>query len=189
VDFIIRGDAEKPLLELVQLLLREGDHERLAQALRSMPNLSYRTGEGVVENLLGYTAETADLDDLDFVDLDFLDHHRQYLVHEYIVADLSLARTALDKNPFRGRWLLTARGCKYHCSYCGGSKESHKLLAGRQGIVLRSPEKVLEDLVRLQEQGVHQASMSLRYRRAGSGLLADFVCWHPAGRDQDRHLQ
>jgi radical SAM superfamily enzyme YgiQ (UPF0313 family) len=160
VDFIIRGDAEKPLLELVQLLLREGDHERLAQALRSMPNLSYRTGEGVVENPLGYTAETADLDDLDFVDLDFLDHHRQYLVHEYIVADLSLARTALDKNPFRGRWLLTARGCKYHCSYCGGSKESHKLLAGRQGIVLRSPEKVLEDLVRLQEQGVHQASMS-----------------------------
>jgi hypothetical protein len=101
----------------------------------------------------------ADLDELDFVDLDFLDHHQQYLVHEYIVADLSMARTALDKNPFRGRWLLT-RGCKYHCSYCGGSKESHKLLAGRQGIVLRSPEKVVEDLARLQEKGVDQASMT-----------------------------
>lgn len=160
VDFILRGDAEKPLLALVQLLLSESDPEKLAEALRSMPNLSYRSGQEVIENPLGYTAETSDLDSLDFVDLDFLDHHREYLVHEYVVADLSMARTALDKNPFRGRWLLTARGCKYHCSYCGGSKESHKILANRHGIVLRSPEKVVEDLAQLQEKGVHQASMS-----------------------------
>jgi radical SAM superfamily enzyme YgiQ (UPF0313 family) len=160
VDFIIRGDAEKPLLELVKLLLANPGAEALAESLGRIPNLSYRSAGEVVENLLGYTAGTADLDTLDFVHLDFLDHSREYLVHEYIVADLGMARTALEKNPFRGRWLLTARGCKYHCSYCGGSKESHKLLAGRSGIIVRSPEKVVDDLAMLQEMGVHQASMS-----------------------------
>ena len=159
-DFILRGDAEKPLLQLVQLLLGKPDAETLAAGLAAMPNLSYRRDQQVVENPLGYTAETVDLDQLNFVDLDFLDHFREYFVHEYIVADLSMARTALDKDPFRGRWLLTARGCKYHCSYCGGSRESHKQLAGRNGIVLRSPEAVLEDLAQLQEKGIHQASMT-----------------------------
>jgi radical SAM superfamily enzyme YgiQ (UPF0313 family) len=160
VDFIIRGDAEKPLLALVQLLLQSADSNEIAQALPAIPNLSYRGPAGVVENELGYTAVTEDLDRLDFVNLDFLEHYQAYFVHEYIVADLSMARTALDKNPFKGRWILTARGCKYHCSYCGGSKESHKKLANRQGITLRSPQEVLQDLVRLQEMGVHQASMS-----------------------------
>ena len=160
VDFIVRGDAEKPLLALVQLLLQAKDSSALQESLGRVPNLSYRNEQGLVENLLEYTGSTADLDELDFIDLDFLDHHQQYFVHEYIVADLSMARTALEKNPYKGRWLLTARGCKYHCSYCGGSKESHKQLAGRQGITLRSPGKVLEDLARLQEKGVHQASMT-----------------------------
>ena len=160
VDFILRGDAEKPLLELVQLLLAAPEPAQLAAGLATVPNLSYRREQQVIENPLGYTAETDDLDRLDFVNLDFLDHYQQYFVHEYIVADLSMARTALDKDPFRGRWLLTARGCKYHCSYCGGSRESHKQLAGRNGIVLRSPQAVLQDLAQLQEKGVHQASMT-----------------------------
>lgn len=160
VDFIVRGDAEAPLLELVQLLLDAPSLDAVTQKLGAIPNLSYRAGQEVVENPLGYTAETSNLDALDYINLDFLDHHREYLVHEYIVADLSMARTALEKDPYLGRWLLTARGCKYHCSYCGGSKESHKLLAGRQGIVTRSPEKVLEDLSALQTRGIHQASMT-----------------------------
>lgn len=174
VDFIVRGDAEKPLLALLQLLLNTPSSHIQADALAHIPNLTFRSEQGVVESPLGYTADTADLDRLDFVHLDFLQHHREYLVHEYIVADLSMARTALEKNPYRGRWLLTARGCKYHCSYCGGSKESHKLLAGRQGIVIRSPEKVVEDLGMLQAMGVHQASMSYDLAELGESYWQTF---------------
>lgn len=179
VDFIIRGDAEKPLLELVRHLLAEGSREQIFKGLEFIPNLSYRTPVGasaegalvvenpnervsttVTENPSTYVACTADLDTLDFIDLDFLEHSQEYFVHEYIVTNLTEARQALETSPFRGRWTCTARGCKYHCSYCGGSKESHMRLAGRNGIVTRSPERVVDDLKRMAGKGIIQASLS-----------------------------
>jgi radical SAM superfamily enzyme YgiQ (UPF0313 family) len=165
VDFIIRGDAEQPLLALVQRLLAGGSQAEIAADLSGIPNLSYRGMEpgqnsAVLENPGTYVACTQALDELDFVDLDFLEHAQEYFVHEYIVTNLVAAREALQTSPFLGRWTCTARGCKFHCSYCGGSKESHKLLAGRDGIITRSPEKVVNDLCRLKERGVIQASLS-----------------------------
>lgn len=177
VDFIVRGDAEKPLLALVQHLLGDNNPEQLLAALEAIPNLSYRNpvasaalqtalrpeeavSTAVFETPTSYVACTPDLDTLNFVDLDFLEHSQEYFVHEYIVTNLSAAREALEKTPFRGRWTCTARGCKYHCSYCGGSKESHLRLAGRNGIIPRSPDKVVGDLKRMQSMGIIQASLS-----------------------------
>jgi radical SAM superfamily enzyme YgiQ (UPF0313 family) len=166
VDFIIRGDGEKPLVELVRYLLPAGDeldNERLA----ALPNLSYRVGEVVKHNIVIYSAATEDLDALDFVDISFLDHAREYYVHEYIVTDIEVARLALQSSPYTGRWICTARGCRFHCSYCGGSKKSHQVLAGRNGVVVRSPEKVVEDLVRLKQLEVIQASLSYDIAQLG----------------------
>lgn len=160
VDFVIRGDAEIPLLNLVQLLLNEADPSSISAGLGSIPNLSYRLGGDVVENEQSYCATTADMDQLNFTDLDFLEHYREYFVHEYIVTDLQAARAHLETSPFLGRWLCTARGCKFHCSYCGGSKASHKLLAGRAGLVVRSPERIVDDLEQLEKKNIIQASFT-----------------------------
>jgi radical SAM superfamily enzyme YgiQ (UPF0313 family) len=160
VDFILRGDAESPLVELTRLLLTANAQTGVKNGLEAIPNLSYRNSDGVVENELGYTATEQDLDSLNFVDIDFLEHAAEYHVHEYIVTDLAVARQALQTSPFKGKWITTARGCKFECSYCGGCRSAHKLLAGRNGIVLRSPERVVDDLARLQAQGVIQASMT-----------------------------
>jgi len=65
-----------------------------------------------------------------------------------------------EATPNLGRWLTTARGCKYNCSYCGGSRAAHKILSGRIGVVARSPEKIVDDLEKLSQQGVVQASMA-----------------------------
>lgn len=160
VDFVVRGDAEKPLTSLVRLLLNVQDPEVLRENLREIPNLTYRDQHEVVENPLTYTASGEDLDALDFVDLSFLEHHRAYFVHEYIVTDLAKARERIDTSPYLGRWITTARGCKFNCSYCGGGRSAHKRLANRVGLVVRSPEKVVEDLGRLEKMGVIQASMT-----------------------------
>jgi radical SAM superfamily enzyme YgiQ (UPF0313 family) len=157
VDFIVRGDAEKPLVELAKLIQEIHDPQKLALKLPEIPNLSYRTKEGIAENHLGYTANTTDLDQLDYINLDFLEHDREYLVHEYIVTDLERARKALEGKPFTGRWITTARGCKFECSYCGGCKSAHKVLSGREGLIIRSPEKVANELKRLEQMGVTQA--------------------------------
>lgn len=159
VDCVIRGDAEKPLLRLVQRLVRAGGNRRRVN-LRSIPNLSWRDEGKVVENPLTYCAGTADLDRLNFVDIDFLAHADRYYLHEYVVTDLQRARRAFDTGRFRGRWLCTARGCRYECSYCGGCRSAHRTLAGREGIVPRSAEAVLADLQRLEGQRVIQASLS-----------------------------
>ncbi|MFZ6030971.1 MAG: B12-binding domain-containing radical SAM protein [Chloroflexota bacterium] len=160
VDFVVRGDAERPLLALVQKILA-GRRVVDTALLSDIPNLSYRHHGQIVENPLGYTASVENLDQLNFVDIDFLEHAQHYSVHEYLVTDLASARQALNaEKPFAGRWLCTARGCRYHCSYCGGSKDAHKLLAARDGVIVRSPERIADDLVRLQSQGVDQAAMS-----------------------------
>jgi radical SAM superfamily enzyme YgiQ (UPF0313 family) len=161
VDFIVRGDAEKPLLELVQTLLGEDDRTAAFEKASRISNLAFRGPDGVVENPELYLAATEDLDRLNFVDLDFLEHSHEYFVHEYIVTDLAMARKMLNETtPNLGRWLTTARGCRYNCSYCGGSKAAHKMLSGRVGIIPRSADKVVDDLERLSQQGVVQASMA-----------------------------
>jgi radical SAM superfamily enzyme YgiQ (UPF0313 family) len=78
VDFIIRGDAEQPLLALVQRILQTGQSPHFTD----IPNLSYRQGEAIVENDCTYCATTSDLDALDFADIDFMDHSSDYYVHE-----------------------------------------------------------------------------------------------------------
>jgi radical SAM superfamily enzyme YgiQ (UPF0313 family) len=177
VDFVIRGDAEAPLLELVRRLL--GTRGRAGQApdLVGLPNLSYRGATGVVtENERTYCATTQDLDRLNFTEIDFLEHHDRYYTHEYVVTDLQAARQALEtEHPFRGRWLCTARGCTYNCSYCGGCKSAHETLAGRKGIVVRSPRAMLEDLRQLHEQGVHQACFSYDIYELGEAYWGELL--------------
>ena len=158
VDFVIRGDVEQPLLMLVQWCLRAAADP--LPELADLPNLTYRYEGEVIENAISYCADTEDLDHLDYADLSFLDHHTEYFVHEYLVTDLPKARAALETDPFLGRWVATARGCKYECSYCGGCKSAHKTLATRDGIVPRSPEAVVDELERLSAGGVIQASLS-----------------------------
>jgi hypothetical protein len=174
VDFIIRGDAEKPLLALVQHLLRASSRSAAQRGLGDIPNLSYRNDGGVVENPLTYSATPDELDALNFVDIDFMEHHREYYVHEYIVTDVDKALNALQANPFSGRWLTSARGCRYHCSYCGGGKDSQKRLAGRIGLVTRSPQRLVDDLRNLTKVGVIQASMSYDLAEIGTDYWQEF---------------
>jgi radical SAM superfamily enzyme YgiQ (UPF0313 family) len=172
IDYILRGDAEIPLLHLVKLLL--SDSSPSAEALAEVANLSYRAEGAVIENSLGYHATTEDLDRLNFADIDFIQHHREYYVHEYIVTDLSRARQALETSPFTGRWVTTARGCKFNCSYCGGGRSAHKILAGRVGIIPRSAPVVVDELCRLSELGVIQASLAYDIAEMGEDYWLSF---------------
>ncbi len=170
IDFVIKGDAEKPLLDLVRQLVDGGR----ALDMGRVPNLFYYDGQQIVETEQAYCAATADLDTLNFVDIDFLEHYDQYYIHEYVVTDLELARSARDKSAFRGKWLCTARGCKYNCSYCGGCASAHKTLAGRNGIVPRSPAKMIDDLRQLARQRVIQASLSYDIAELGEPYWREF---------------
>jgi len=153
IDFIIRGDGERPLLDLARRICR-GEGPELSE----IPNLSFRSNGKVIANQRTYCATTADLDDLNFVDMDFLVHADQY--HE-VQFSLSQRVDMTGTAAMKGHWLTIGRGCHFDCSFCGGGKESHLTIAGRKGIIPCSASRVVDDLARLQQRGFRQASFNL----------------------------
>jgi clorobiocin biosynthesis protein CloN6 len=170
IDVVIRGDAEKPLLAAVQRVL---DMERRTATVpfSAVPNLSYRVDGQVVENALGYCATSADLDHLNFVDMDWLDHAPRYGVQQYVVPG---PIAGLDPSTLgQGHFLCIARGCHNECAFCGGCRSAHESLAGRTDVVACSPAKVAADLARLQLQGIAQASLTFDLVELGEGYWSD----------------
>jgi radical SAM superfamily enzyme YgiQ (UPF0313 family) len=206
VDFVVRGDAERPLLALAQALLSV-EVSGVLPDLSKIPNLTYRREGQVVENPRTYCATPEDFAAFNFIDLDWLEHEDEYYVHEYLVIDMEVARRAReggDIGKYRGRWITTARGCDFECSYCGGAKSAHRAIAGRNGIVPVPVGTIVEQIKHLIEHDVIQvcfsydlAAMGERYwktlfraiRKEGikiglyneffqlppSGFMADFV--------------
>ncbi|MBS3813414.1 hypothetical protein KGY64_06285, partial [Candidatus Bipolaricaulota bacterium] len=47
--------------------------------------------------------------------------------------------------------VLTRKGCDNNCAGCGGSNFSYSTICNRNGVGLRSPERVVEDILKVQE--------------------------------------
>ena len=143
VDLILRGDPEGPILKLVESLMK-GNRD-----LGEVPNVSFRVDGVVHHNPRTYVARTPDLDKLDFVDLSFLQHGEQYYRYQ-----------STDFNKLTGHWLCIARGCNFNCSFCGGSRAAQGIVAGRSGMVVRTPRRVAEEMEALYQAGVQQVALS-----------------------------
>lgn len=130
IDAVIRGEAEKPFLELMKVL--EWDNK-----LDEVPNLTFRDIEGNVRvNPMMAPSET--LDEYDYTRLDLITPQK------IIYRD--------DKN---GSWFIpVCRGCSYNCSTCGGSRYSYKKYLSREKPAFRSPEKIVEDIAKLSSLGI-----------------------------------
>ena len=124
IDFVIKGDAEKPL----ELLLRN-------ETLSRIPNLIYRTGDTTKEN------ETWMIDPLTLNTLCFADLH--YLV------DAAQYIERINREGMLGFPVFMGRGCRYNCLFCGGSRKAFKDCGNRKAPVQRSVDSILDDLRRL----------------------------------------
>ncbi|MBM3187174.1 MAG: radical SAM protein [Chloroflexi bacterium] len=155
VDYVLRGDAEAPLRELTGILCGGGTSGDLA----SIPNLSWRDGDHVVENERSYCASPADLDALDYASLDWLAHPGRYGGFQYVGRREQFIPA--DEPRYRAHWLCLGRGCVHNCDFCGGGSESHALIAGRRGFVLRSIGKVVDEMEALHSRGIHQIALTL----------------------------
>lgn len=125
IDGVLRGEAEEPLLQLLRAL-----EER--HTLRDVSNLTYREGTRTVVNALSRPCSS--LDDFDYTRLDLVSPRRAPV--------------------FKRANIPVCRGCIYNCASCGGSAYSYRTMFGREKPAFRSPNKIVEDLDRLGEQGV-----------------------------------
>lgn len=136
VDMILEGEADRPLSELVS-------HMRAGKAPDDVPNLWRRCGREIVPPARRWSAAT--LDGLDHVDLSWLVHRAEFQKSDF---------------PYRNQWLLMGRGCPNACFFCGGSSPSLALSFGRSHQLIRPPEQLAADIVRLAKAGIQGVNLT-----------------------------
>jgi B12-binding domain/radical SAM domain protein len=130
IDAVIRGEAEKAFVHYLQAL--EGQKEWV-----EVPNLTYRDSQGKVCST-ALMEPDADLDEYEFTRMDLL-----------LPKDSSFAAGIMKS------WTLpVCRGCVQNCASCGGSAYAYRTYLGRKKPAFRSPERIVDDLRKLADQGV-----------------------------------
>lgn len=137
IDYILKGDSEKPLLDLVNFLIKN------IGALDNIENISYRDNDRIINKELTYCL--SDLDSLNYVDHSFLKNEMMYMYTNTIGVDLRR-----DKNA----WIYIARGCRHNCVYCDAARKNMKTLWGRDNVTYRSPKRVAQDIIEFSNMGV-----------------------------------
>ncbi|MFC1889053.1 cobalamin-dependent protein [Thermodesulfobacteriota bacterium] len=151
IDFIVRGEAEEPVLKLLEAVEGRSD-------IGEVPNLSYRQGEVVRHNAITFSADKRFLEGLTFCRLDLLKNYKIYQRYlSYPVWLRSYPRflnySILTSGRMEGYMVPVGRGCPVNCVYCGGGREWAASHFGRTKTVLRSPERVMSDILRARSFG------------------------------------
>lgn len=182
-DFIVRGDAEKPLLALCRSLLRGG------VGLARVPNLAWRRGDGTVAaNPQSYVATGRDLSGLSYSNLDLILNKENVMKYSG-AQEAPLRRRPGGRQPDCGKvFYVAGRGCVNECSFCGGASGTQALANGRRGAVFKPAATVVKDLRLLLAAGVTKVHFAFdplpragyypdlfsRLRRAGLKFKATF---------------
>ena len=136
IDLVMRGDTTEVPTVMMMDALSKGDD------LSLVPNLTWKDSEGRIhENPLSFSLES--LDDVIF---DYGDMIRCVLRNMDVKG--SLPWYGWEKNPLTS--VFTVRGCSVNCAECGGSHSANSRVVCRKKPAFRSPEKLAEDLERIQ---------------------------------------
>lgn len=133
IDFVVRGDAEMPLLYLIN-----------GKDYSEIPNLCWRKNNEIIQNDITYSADIEILEKISFANFKLLLHYERYL------------KLGLSLDDRDNRWFFiynAGRGCSVDCSFCSGSCSSQKRLSRREKAVFVSVEKALEEIRNLAKLG------------------------------------
>lgn len=144
VDGVIRGEAEVPILELAQAVLR-GEED-----LFSVSNLTWRRKGRILINPLSFVASEKDLNRLSFTNFPLLKNYSTYI--RYIGQPFYVKGVSKEKNFWMYSLkspiyhLTVGRGCPVQCTWCSGNIPSQKTITGRKKVTFRGVEEVLRTI-------------------------------------------
>lgn len=142
IDFVVRGDGEDALAELVDTVLFGGP-------LSEVPNLVWRADGGVSEGELWRVNDEDDLARFRYCAFETLRHRELYGQAGVMEGRLGDA----DAGP--GIFYCNAgRGCPYDCVFCGGSRSAQRRISCRERVVYRPIPAMLDDLARMGRFGL-----------------------------------
>ncbi|KUL05733.1 MAG: hypothetical protein PWQ88_399 [Candidatus Methanomethylophilaceae archaeon] len=137
VDFVLRGDSTEPLQVEFMNAVTGGDD------LSKVPNLCWKDKQGKVRtNPMNFVP-----DSLDYVEFDYGTMIKNSIRHLDIQG--SLPWLGWDRTPLTS--VFSVRGCSQDCAGCGGSAYAGRSFLCRQRPAFRSPEKLAEDIGRINE--------------------------------------
>ncbi len=142
IDAVIRGDAEVPLMALMEAVDEKRRYE-------DVPNLTWRDRGEIKENPLRYVATERDLECASYANLQLLRGYETYI--RYMGLPFVWAKR-IPKEQNRRHFhlgysvfpLAVGRGCTGNCTWCGGGAEAQRMVNGRRGVIFRAPERVAD---------------------------------------------
>jgi hypothetical protein len=160
IDAIVKGDGEIPLLELCRALAH-GRQNKSQPALKGVQNLVWRSSDGeIVTNPHTYTARTENLEPLDFAAVDLLKNWQNY-------RDLCKFWTRFSPlNQFPLFFLEIGRGCRYNCSFCGGSSRAQHCISNRQQEAVRSLPAIIATIKKAMSFGYTMFYATLEFENS-----------------------
>jgi radical SAM superfamily enzyme YgiQ (UPF0313 family) len=156
VDFVIRGDGEIPLLDLIRALKGNQDY-------RPVANLSWRDGSVIVHNPMDYAADDAMLEEISFTDFSLMKDAKCFIESFSRFVRTEGQSERLQRLMFaksRAYPVFVGRGCPHECSYCGGSREAHALICGRKRAAVRSAHAIVSSIRDLDRLGFDCAGLN-----------------------------
>ena len=153
VDFVIRGEGERPLCELLAAITDGVSPGRVS-------NLSWRDIDGEIKhNPITFVASSRELNRYDFARFDLMNNAKGYfrrLPHIVWLKDFPAAINYPVFTPGKmgGYIVPVARGCPVDCAYCGGGRTPAMDHSGRMNVSMRSVRIVCEELRRVHRFGI-----------------------------------
>jgi radical SAM superfamily enzyme YgiQ (UPF0313 family) len=172
IDAVIRGDAETPLVALMETVIGE-------RPLTGVPNLTWRDGEEIRENPMSYVACEKDLENASYANLGLLRDNTIYIRSMGIpfVWAKGLSKEENRKHFHLGPPLFPltiGRGCLGNCTWCGGGAEAQLLINGRKGVIFRTPEKVADTVAEAREWGYEMIHIAFDPGKEGERYYQEF---------------
>jgi B12-binding domain/radical SAM domain protein len=151
IDAVVRAEAEKPMLQFVRAYEAHG-------RITPTANLTYRNDDGV-------TCSTP-----------LMPASRTLDEYDYIRFDLIEPKTSIFVPGSSNRWSLeVCRGCAYNCAICGGSSYTYKKYLGMRRPAFRSPNRIVADIKRLNDQGVRFIGLYQDPRMGGKQYAQELI--------------
>jgi radical SAM superfamily enzyme YgiQ (UPF0313 family) len=145
VDFIIKGEGEKPFLGLLKSI-RDGLSD-----FSGIPNLTWRDLSGIKSNQISYVSGKEDMDGLNFANLGLLRNAELYVKYARIpwiwlkgLGGIINRKFVLNSSSLFP--LVISRGCFTDCSCCGGGKIAQERTGNRRKLSIRSINRVIDSI-------------------------------------------
>jgi len=156
IDAVVRGDGERPLLELCRVL-RQHKQDGTDLALETVSNLAWRDKGAVRMNEVSYVGTADDMEDLDFAAVELLRGWETYRT----ACTFFTHCDPLGSVPVF--FLEVGRGCGYACLFCGGNCEAQKQMNRRTQTAMRSVESVIRTIKKAVSYGYETFYTCMEY--------------------------